>query len=343
MKPEISTMDQLCKSIQTFGDLQMAAENRDKLYRYHDALMQSIYSILDDSECDEATKLETFNTTMEQYTAAMKDLFPKLISRKADDSPKTENTIGKSDPNRFDRIVEVDVGKFNPYHDSRGRFASANSAASFTYRTKDPGKQHMADAAVARERERTKPKSTLTAAASSKCEEIEAKSVKRKTEQISVVDDNGNVTFQKSGGRGSVRFTTQDMMTFSGKTITHNHPGDFGGTFSEADISVFAKCGARSIRAVGAEGTYSLERGSAPRSQIQKFASDCYTVSAGYNSKMKAQRSKLQVAVNKGEMTVDAANKQLGDARTSHLTKLSSEFGKLADQYGLIYTFTPST
>ena len=200
----------------------------------------------------------------------------------------------------------------------------------------------MADAAIAREKERTKPKTTLTAAASSKCQEIEAKSVKRKTEQISVVDDDGNVTFQKSGGRGSVRFTTQDMMNFSGKTVTHNHPGEFGGTFSDADISVFAKSGARSIRAVGAEGTYSLERGSAPRSQIQKFASDCYTVSSGYTSKMKAQRSRLQVAVNRGEMTVDAANKQLGDARTAHLTKLSSEFGKLADQYGLIYTFTPS-
>lgn len=341
MEPEISIQDQLFKSIQTFGDLQMAAENRDKLYRYHDALMQSIYSILDDSECDKATKLETFNTTMEQYTAAMKDLFPKLISGNADKSPKEEKTIGKSDPNRFDTIVEVE--KFNPYHDSRGRFANANGATSFTYRTKDPGKQHMADAAIAREKERTKPKTTLTAAASSKCKEIEAKSVKRKTEQISVVDDDGNVTFQKSGGRGSVRFSTQDMMTFSGKTITHNHPGEFGGTFSDADISVFAKCGARSIRAVGAEGTYSLERGSAPRSQIQKFASDCYSASSGYTSKMKAQRSKLQVAVNKGEMTVDAANKQLGDARTSHLTKLSAEFGKLADQYGLIYTFTPAT
>lgn len=49
----------------------------------------------------------------------------------------------------FDEII-----KFNPYHDARGRFASANSYASFTIRTKDPKKQHMVDMAIAREKER---------------------------------------------------------------------------------------------------------------------------------------------------------------------------------------------
>lgn len=155
MEPKNSSaLDQLCKSIQTFGSLQMVAENRDKLYRYNDALMQSLYSILDDRECDEATKLETFNTTMEQYAAAMKDLFPSLISGdivKTDDPPK-KTPIGKSDPNRFDEIVEVE--KFNPYHDQRGRFSTADSATLFTYRTKDPAKQGWADNAIAREKER---------------------------------------------------------------------------------------------------------------------------------------------------------------------------------------------
>lgn len=52
---------------------------------------------------------------------------------------------------RFDIICEVN--KFNPYHDSKGRFASANSAASFTY---SPGKSKAHDNAIAREQERTK-------------------------------------------------------------------------------------------------------------------------------------------------------------------------------------------
>lgn len=63
---------------------------------------------------------------------------------------------------RYDVIQEVDKGidhiehveKFNPYHDERGRFASASGYSSFTFRTKDPAKQHMADMAVAREKER---------------------------------------------------------------------------------------------------------------------------------------------------------------------------------------------
>lgn len=40
----------------------------------------------------------------------------------------------------------VEFRKFNPYHDSRGRFSSANSAASFTF---SPGKSRAHDKAIA--------------------------------------------------------------------------------------------------------------------------------------------------------------------------------------------------
>lgn len=52
--------------------------------------------------------------------------------------------------NTVDCIVEVE--KFNPYHDAKGRFASADSATSFTYA---PGKSKAHDLAIAREKERT--------------------------------------------------------------------------------------------------------------------------------------------------------------------------------------------
>lgn len=55
---------------------------------------------------------------------------------------------------RYEEIQEVsktgEVKKFNPFHDSLGRFSSAQGYASFTTRTKDPNKQHMADMAIAR-------------------------------------------------------------------------------------------------------------------------------------------------------------------------------------------------
>lgn len=59
----------------------------------------------------------------------------------------------------FDYIVEIgkrydeirEVTKFNPYHDSRGRFATASGATSFTYA---PGKSKAHDLAIQREKER---------------------------------------------------------------------------------------------------------------------------------------------------------------------------------------------
>lgn len=105
MNPETSTaLEQLTKSLQTFGSLAMAAESRDKLYRYNDALMQSMYSILDDCDCSEEEKLEAFNTTMDQYTAAMKELFPKLIVTKPD---RQEAKVGKAADESFDVIEEM--------------------------------------------------------------------------------------------------------------------------------------------------------------------------------------------------------------------------------------------
>lgn len=57
-------------------------------------------------------------------------------------TPKKKKTVAKS----FSEIL-----KFNPYHDSKGRFASANGYASFTYA---PGKSKAHDLAIAREKER---------------------------------------------------------------------------------------------------------------------------------------------------------------------------------------------
>ena len=51
--------------------------------------------------------------------------------------------------NKTDSIVEVE--KFNPYHDAKGRFSTADGHTSFTYA---PGKSKAHDNAIAREKER---------------------------------------------------------------------------------------------------------------------------------------------------------------------------------------------
>lgn len=59
-----------------------------------------------------------------------------------------DNQVGKSA-----RIAKTfsEIAKFNPYHDSSGRFASSSSYTSFTY---SPGKSKAHDLAIAREKER---------------------------------------------------------------------------------------------------------------------------------------------------------------------------------------------
>lgn len=57
----------------------------------------------------------------------------------------------------FDYIEEIDIEKFNPYHDRRGRFTTAGNAASFTIRTKGGAyQQNLTNRAIEREKERTK-------------------------------------------------------------------------------------------------------------------------------------------------------------------------------------------
>lgn len=98
--------------------------------------------------------------TMKKKTARSRRTIPENTE---------ENPIGKSDPDRFDEIHEIE--KFNPYHDRLGRFSTANGAASFTYK---PGASTAHDRAIAREKERhaaaeaAKPKFTFTPAKTKK-------------------------------------------------------------------------------------------------------------------------------------------------------------------------------
>ena len=68
-----------------------------------------------------------------------------------------DNPVTKSDNDDSGAVAKTfsELMKFNPYHDSKGRFTSGGGGgyASFTFRTKDPSKQHMADKAIARMKE----------------------------------------------------------------------------------------------------------------------------------------------------------------------------------------------
>ena len=373
MDPETRPeLEQLFKSIQTFETLQMAADNREKMYRYNDALMQSLYSILEDQEADEQTKLQFLDDTLNQYAAAMKELFPKIIAKPVQKAEAAD---------QFDLIVEVE--KFNPYHDELGRFTTADRYDQFTVRTRDPGKQHWAAAAIAREMERdrqglipgpkidpgtlpenlpkkppkeepqeanhptpapTNTKTNLPEKMLATCRDIEAKTVTRKTEKMSLVDEEGKVVLEKSGSKGSVRFGGYERAHMGPTvTLTHNHPGDFGGTFSGADIDTLTSNDLRAIRAVGKEGTYSLERmshtiGLKASMMNRDFAQQSNTVIRS----LKSEHKKMQQKVWDGEISSEDANRYLAEYRTTQCNGLHDWLSQNAASYGYNYVFTPS-
>lgn len=172
-----------------------------------------------------------------------------------------------------------EIAKFNPYHDRLGRFTSGGSAASFTIRTKDPSKQHMADIAIAREKERsssgvktgnsteTKPQqkpqkesNTSDTPQKKALHTVEDKIRHQFYESAAVVDKDGNVLFKKDGAQSQVGFTNKEVKMMDGNSLTHNHPSS--SMFSTEDITMLVKSGLSEIRATTREGiTYSVRKG----------------------------------------------------------------------------------
>lgn len=150
----------------------------------------------------------------------------------------------------FDEIVEIE--KFNPYHDQRGRFATSGNFTSFTYA---PGKSKAHDMAIERLKEKNAARMPTEAQAKT-LKGIETKTRNLKKEQFRVVDRDGNVVMHKQGDEGSVAFSVGEARDhFPGNITIHNHPD--GGTFSPPDLSAIGY-GATEIRAASPEGTYVL-------------------------------------------------------------------------------------
>ena len=386
MEPETNTpLEQLFKSIQTFSTIQMSADLRDKIWRYNDALNQSLYSILEDQEANKDTKMQYLNDTLTQYAAAMKELFPKIIS----------NPVQKAaSEDQFDMIVEVE--KFNPYHDELGRFSTADHYDQFTINTRDPNKQHWADAAVAREMDREarglvfgpkikppkpaesngqpkeqpkdKPKEQPKEQPNGKpevyipvnattntttniptkvldvCQNVEKKSVKLQNEKMTLVNENGDIVHEKRGGRSRIHFDVYDeAMMGDNITLTHNHPGEYGGTFSGADVSTLAHFNLRAIRAVGVEGTYSLERQSnTTAKQTATFSMDYKALAKDVDNSLTAQRNMMQAKFNNGAISIEDANRHLANHRNKECERMHNWLIQNAGKYNYNYVFTPS-
>lgn len=234
-----------------------------------------------------------------------------------------------------------DILKFNPYHDARGRFASANSATSFTYRVKDPSKQHLADRAREREKERqaggSKPESDDESLRMKTVHDIEDKIRAQFYETAAVVDQDGKVLFMKDGSENMVGFTREECDMMKGATLTHNHP--LSSMLSVEDATCFVRGELEEMRATNREGiTYSIKRG------------EGYTEDEGFNflrdfdGEYKSARWAAQdnldsrgfrEKVMDGEITQEEANKEYGKVVAREMKTWCESH---ASQYGIEFS-----
>lgn len=123
-------------------------------------------------------------------------------------TPKKKKTVAKT----FSEIA-----KFNPYHDNRGRFASANGYASFTYA---PGKSKAHDMAIAREKQRQ----AAAGGAGTPKKEQKKEPKYSKEEQIEAVKgftygDYGYIRQLQCGDKSNMTKKTIEEMTKKGEAL----------------------------------------------------------------------------------------------------------------------------
>ena len=117
----------------------------------------------------------------------------------------------------FDEIL-----KYNPYHDERGRFTTADAATLFTIRTQDPDKQFLANEGIRREQARHE--ADLNGPRMKTVHTIEDNIRNQDFESAACVDKDGNMIFFKNGITDRVGFSKEEQALCKDRTLTHNHP-----------------------------------------------------------------------------------------------------------------------
>lgn len=108
--PVYSELVPIDKDAQTFGEIRAAEEVTENLWKYTDALRQSIRSIVGDGEIDANTKYIKLTETLEQFSTAMKSIFPALagIVNKSDNTEGKEQQIDKSHEEGDDEPMKLE-------------------------------------------------------------------------------------------------------------------------------------------------------------------------------------------------------------------------------------------
>lgn len=234
-----------------------------------------------------------------------------------------------------------DILKFNPYHDSRGRFTTADGATLFTIRTQDPDKQHLADGGIRREQERDAAERAATGTDETPqmkaIHDVEDQIRHQDAESAACVDKDGNVLFFKDGEESQVEFTRDECLSMKDNILTHNHPGS--SMFSKEDVDMFVVWGMQGIRATNREGiTYYLERGA----DYTPEKGDDFRLNFRFDTTKAMQQAHKNMAdsgvpwkLTNGLMTQEQANTEFRHHIANELAALTT---KTAPKFGINFT-----
>lgn len=108
--------DTVEKDFSTFDSLNTARESNEKLWQYTSALTESIRSIQMDHDLDKGQKLQLMAQSLEQFDAAMGDLFEALCNV-ASQHPAEATVKSYYEDDRYDDDLDEDVGKSDDIDD----------------------------------------------------------------------------------------------------------------------------------------------------------------------------------------------------------------------------------
>ena len=249
----------------------------------------------------------------------------------------------------------ADILKYNPYHDEKGRFTTADAATLFTIRTQDPDKQFLANEGIRREQARHE--ADLNGPRMKTVHDIEDKIRNQDFESAACVDKDGNVLFFKNGEQSQVDFTKEEQALCKGNTLTHNHPSST--MFSPQDVNYWLDHEMQEMRVTTREGiSYSLARGeNFTKAQGEAF-SFLYAMSreiAKGDAHEELDNRGFRQKLSNGEITQAEANAELCRVMAKHQANFwkdrASDFNidfrveqrKVTKSAGVEYTAKAST
>lgn len=153
---------------------------------------------------------------------------------------------------------------------------------------------------------------------------------KESVEHAFVLDGEGKITGGYKGNDRSVGIPTSKLANSNFKTtLTHNHPGSYGGTLSPADIYSATKNKLKSVRAVAKEGTYKLV--------ARKNANPTGLIKA-----LQKNEKKIAVRGTRRAMKIKTGNakRTAYDRRVAYTSAYHDWYSKNASKYGYSYSFT---